>query len=244
MELANEFDVPVPVDEAFRLLTDLERIAPCMPGATLTSVEGDEFHGNVKVKVGPVTTQFKGTAKIAERDETAHTAVLEAKGRDTKGQGNASATIRAELKSSGTNSTTVSLVTDLNISGKVAQFGRSAMADISTKLLGQFADNVKRDLVGAADTTPPAQTTPADIATSKTQAVSEPAVEAPEGSSAAPVAPKPAAATPPREAEPIDLLATAGSPILKQVLPAIAGIGLAVVVIWVWRHRPCRHRKR
>lgn len=239
MELTNEFDVPVPVDEAFALLTDLERIAPCMPGATLTSVEGEDFHGNVKVKVGPVTTQFKGTARIAERDGTAHTAVLEAKGRDTKGQGNASANIRATLTSSGADSTRVSLVTDLNISGKVAQFGRGAMADISAKLLDQFAENVRRDLIAAPTaSTPP---TPPDAGTSTE------ATTAPESSTTTPSTPAasaPRAAAPPREAEPIDLLATAGSPVLKQLLPVIAGIGGVIVLIWVWRHRPCRRRRR
>lgn len=236
MELTNEFEVPVPVDEAFALLTDLERIAPCMPGATLTSVEGEDFHGNVRVKVGPVTTQFKGTARIAAKDESAHTATLEAKGRDTKGQGNASANITAKLSAVGEGATKVSLVTDLNISGKVAQFGRSAMADISAKLLGQFADNVKRDLIGSGTPEPEA----AKGSTASPSAAS-PTAE-PTSSAATPASTAARPSTPPREAEPIDLLATAGSPILKQLIPVAAGMGLMLVIMWVWRHRRCCRR--
>ena len=140
MELSNEFEVSVGIDEAWTILTDLERIAPCLPGAQLDEVEGDEYRGRVKVKVGPITAQYKGTARIVERDDAAHTALVEATGRDTRGQGNATATIRAELSATSDTITHVSLVTDLAVTGKVAQFGRGAMGDVSAKLLGQFVD--------------------------------------------------------------------------------------------------------
>lgn len=139
MELNNEFEVTAPLDEAWRILTDIELIAPCMPGARLTEVEGETFRGTVKVKVGPISAQFKGAASFVEKDDDAHRAVLKAQGRDTGGKGSANATITAHLVPAG-EGTRVTITTDLSISGRVAQFGRGALADISTKLIGQFTD--------------------------------------------------------------------------------------------------------
>jgi carbon monoxide dehydrogenase subunit G len=139
MELTNDFRVGVPVERAWEVLTDVELIAPCMPGAQLQEIEGDEFRGVVKVKVGPITAQYKGKATFVERDDDGHKAVLRAEGRETRGQGNASATITAKLTPDG-EGTAVSVVTDLTVTGRVAQFGRGVMADVSTKLLGQFVD--------------------------------------------------------------------------------------------------------
>jgi carbon monoxide dehydrogenase subunit G len=130
MELTNDFRVGVPVEQAWAVLTDVELIAPCMPGAQLQEVEGDEYRGIVKVKVGPITAQYKGAARFAERDDAAHRAVLRAEGRDTRGQGNANATITATLTPDG-DGTAVSVVTDLTVTGRVAQFGRGVMADVS-----------------------------------------------------------------------------------------------------------------
>src|SRR5882724_3179324 len=123
MELSNEFVVPVAIDEAWGLLTDVERIAPCMPGAELQEIEGDEYRGIVKVKVGPITAEYKGKATFLEKDDAAHKAVLRAEGRETRGQGNANATITATLEED-SDGTKVSVVTDLTVTGKVAQFGR------------------------------------------------------------------------------------------------------------------------
>ena len=139
MELTNEFTVPVPVTRAWEVLTDVELIAPCLPGAQLQEIEGDEYRGIVKVKVGPVTAQYKGAARFVERDEGGHKLVLRAEGRETRGQGNANATITAQLTPDG-EGTAVSVVTDLTVTGRVAQFGRGVMADVSSKLLGQFVD--------------------------------------------------------------------------------------------------------
>ena len=146
MKIEDSFRVEVPVEEAWKVLLDLERIAPCLPGAQLTEVEGDEYRGTVKIKVGPITAQYKGVAKIEEADEANRKVVLQAEGRDTRGQGNASATVIATLVGDG-GGTTVNIDTDLNITGKVAQFGRGVMADVSSKLLGQFADNLKQDVL-------------------------------------------------------------------------------------------------
>ena len=143
MELSNEFDVPVPVNQAWELLTDLERIAPCLPGAQLQEIEGDEYRGIVKIKVGPITAQYKGAAHFVEKDAEAHKAILTASGRDTRGQGNASAAITAELTEKEDGVTHVSVLTDLTITGKVAQFGRGVIGDVSEKLLGQFVKNLE-----------------------------------------------------------------------------------------------------
>ena len=142
MELTHEFTVDAPVERAWAVLTDVERIAPCMPGAELTGVDGDTYHGQVKVKVGPITSQYKGTASFAEMDQAARRLVLKAAGRDTRGQGNASATVTAVMTEQAAG-TKVAVHTDLTVSGRVAQFGRGVMADITGKLLQQFVDNLE-----------------------------------------------------------------------------------------------------
>ena len=142
MELTNDFEVSVPIERAWAVLTDVERIAPCLPGAKLEEIEGDEYRGFVKVKVGPVTAQYKGAARFVERDQEAYKAVLDASGRDSRGQGNANATVTATLEPVG-EATRVHVVTDLNVTGKVAQFGRGVMVEVSTKLMKQFADNLE-----------------------------------------------------------------------------------------------------
>src|SRR5215831_6443565 len=145
MELTNEFRVGVSVPETWKVLTDVERIAPMLPGAQLQEVEGEEYRGIVKVKVGPITAQYKGQATFVERDEAAGRVVLKASGRDTRGQGNANALITATMTPEG-DATRVSVVTDLTITGKVAQFGRGVLAEVSSKLIGQFVDTLQADL--------------------------------------------------------------------------------------------------
>src|SRR5436305_5033342 len=154
MELTNEFRVGVPPAQAWSVLTDVERIAPCMPGAQLQEIEGEEFRGVVKVKVGPITAQYKGKATFVDRDEAGGKVVLKAEGRDTRGQGNANATITALLVPDG-DGTKVTVTTDLNVTGKVAQFGRGVLADVSSKLLGQFVDCLESNVLGDAPPPPP-----------------------------------------------------------------------------------------
>ena len=149
MELAHEFTVNTPIDRAWAVLTDVERIAPCMPGAELTEVDGDTYHGLVKVKVGPITAQYKGTASFVEKDAAAHRAVLKAAGRDARGQGNASATVTAVMTEQG-DGTRVAITTNMTVSGRVAQFGRGVMADVTAKLLQQFVDNLEADVLAPA----------------------------------------------------------------------------------------------
>jgi uncharacterized protein len=149
MELHNEFRVGVSVAEAWNVLTDVERIAPMLPGAELQDVQGDEYKGVVKVKVGPISASYKGTATFVEKDQTSGRVVLKAAGRDVRGQGNASALITAILVPEGDGATRVTVNTDLTVTGKVAQFGRSALADVSGKLIGQFVDALEADLANS-----------------------------------------------------------------------------------------------
>ena len=154
MELVHDFTVPVPADQAWEVLTDIERIVPCMPGATITSVEGDAFEGGMKIKLGPIGMTFKGQGAFVEKDVDQKTAVIQAKGRDAKGNGGAQAVVTAAL--SGSNGTTnVHVVTDLNVSGKAAQFGTGVMKDVSNRLLAQFADNLAAQLTSEPTTAAP-----------------------------------------------------------------------------------------
>jgi carbon monoxide dehydrogenase subunit G len=222
MDLNHQFTVAVPVEDAWRILTNVELIAPCLPGAQLQEIEGDTYRGIVKVKVGPIQAQFKGQASFLERDDVAHKAVLKGEGRDTGGKGNASAVITAEMTAVTADTTAVTVNTDLSITGKVAQFGRGAMADISDKILAQFVENLNTLI---ADTP--------EVATAAASTAPAPTPAAPDTpASAAPVAP---AAESVRkidgpEAAPIDLLSAAGSPILKRAIPVV--IVVAAVVLY------------
>jgi carbon monoxide dehydrogenase subunit G len=215
MELNHHFTVNVPVAEAWKILTNVELIAPCLPGAQLQEVEGDTYRGVVKVKVGPIQAQFKGQASFLERNDVDHKAVLKGEGRDTGGKGNASALITAQLTSISATSTKVEVNTDLAITGKVAQFGRGAMADISDKLLAQFSENLNT-LISEIPSDTAAEPAVAEVAE----------VTAP-SASAEPVVRKIDAP----EAAPINLLDAAGSTMLKRALPVVAGIAVLVVIL-------------
>ena len=223
MELNNDFEVAAPVDLGWAVLTDVERIAPCLPGAQLLEIEGDEFRGVVKIKVGPITAQYKGAASFSERDDVEHRAVLRAEGRDTRGAGNAAADITAELEATDVG-TKVTVTTDLTVTGKVAQFGRGVMADVSKKLMGQFAENLS-DLIAASDdeavVESPANGVTVDAAADDAAVdvlVDEtPAVRVVDAS----------------EVEAIDLLGAAGAPILKRLVPTLLAVVAVVVIILI-----------
>lgn len=204
MDLNHQFTVAVPVEDAWRILTDVERIAPCLPGAQLQEIEGDTYRGIVKVKVGPIQAQFKGQANFIERDDVAHKVVLKGEGRDTTGKGNASAIITAEMTAVDASTTAVTVNTDLSVTGKVAQFGRGAMADISDKLLAQFVVNLNVLIA-----------------------------EQPATAAAPAAAPEPTEGVrtiESAEVAPLDLLSAAGSPILKRAIPVV----VVVVAVLVW----------
>jgi len=233
VELTNEFRVDVPPEEAWAVLTDVERIAPCMPGAQLQEVEGEEYRGVVKVKVGPITAQYKGTATFLEQDAPRR-AVLRAEGREALGQGRATATITAELAADG-DGTAVTLTTDLAISGKVAQFGRGMLADVSTALVGQFVECLGATVLAAGGAAAPAATAPDEV--TAPDADESPAVAGPAPSVPAGAAPAPIRRIDAPEAEPVDLLATTATPVATRIAPVAAGLALLLLLRLFLRRR-------
>ena len=201
MELTNEFRVAVPAAKTWEFLTDVERVAPCLPGATLLSVDGDEFTGTVKVKVGPITVSYKGNAAFLEKDAAAQRVVLKANGKETRGNGNAAAVVTAQLKDEG-DATSVVITTDLTISGKAAQFGRGVLGDVAGNLIAQFAKALEADILGGA---PPAG---AQTVTATAQPT---AVAADAGDS-------------------VDLLKVVAGPMAKRFAPALAALAAGGVI--------------
>jgi len=238
VQLENSFTVPVPVDEAWRVLLDIERIAPCMPGAALDSVTGDDFTGRVKVKLGVITLTYQGKASFVEKDEAAHRAVIDARGRDQRGNGTASAVVTATLAAEG-DRTRVDVLTDLNITGRPAQFGRGVMTDVGNKLLGQFADRLAAQL-GAGDQQPG---TPAAAATVPAPAVSPETVSPEVAPVAAAVAAVPSIPRPIQQPvadpEPINLLEVAGGAAASRYAGPAVGVALLLVLAYALgrRHR-------
>ena len=224
MEINNSFEVKAPLDVAWATLTDLARIAPCLPGATLTSIEGDIYKGHVTVKVGPIVAKFGGQAIFQERNDTEHRAVLKGEGRDTTGKGNASAIITAQLEVVDALTTRCTVSTDLTITGKIAQFGRGALADVSDKLLKQFVVNLETTVL-TQDSNQISTSAKISSATNE-QSVTTSSDETKTRRIITPV-----------ENAPLDLLGSAGMslamPILKRVLPPVIGV-VAVIVAVVW----------
>ncbi len=199
MDLENSFTVPADVETAWKTLLDVEAIAPCMPGATLESVNGDEFTGNVKVKLGPVSMVYGGEARFVSKDDATHTAIIEGLGKESRGTGTAKANVITKLVAEGPMVTRVDVTTELIITGKAAQFGRGVMQDVAGRLVTQFAGNLEQVIgaraqaaAGGADTP-----TPAPIKT----------------------------------ADSINLLETAGVPVLKRAIPVLIGIVVVVGII-------------
>jgi carbon monoxide dehydrogenase subunit G len=254
-QIVNEFTVNRPIDEAWPIICDVERIAPCLPGAQLEEIEGEIYRGKVRVKLGAVATEFAGEAHFVERDDVNHHAKLAAKGRDTKGRGNAAADIIAEAEALSPTSTRCTVTADLHITGKVAQFGRGIMGDVSKKLMDQFAHNLNTmlDDQGSAVAEPGAATvtdatvtdaTVTDTTVTDTTVTDEPAAVAAEQTSAsAPSdeAPRAAAGSGPTvrkingpAAEPVDLAGMAGPAVLKRLIPAVAAL---LLVLLLFRRR-------
>jgi carbon monoxide dehydrogenase subunit G len=216
MEIEDNFRVSTPIEDTWKVLLDIERIAPCLPGAQLQEIEGDEYRGVVKVKVGPITAQYKGTATLAEVDEAGRRLVIDATGRDTRGAGNATASIVVTMLDDN-GGTRVDVVTDLAITGKVAQFGRGVLVDVSSKLMRQFVENLERDVLATQTSGQTAEQ------------VSDPASE-PDAAPAAAAGELRRIES--KEAEPIDLFDMAGESAAKRLIPL--GIG-ALVLFLVWR---------
>ena len=210
MELSNEIEVNAGVEEVWAALNDPERIAPCLPGAQLQEIEGEEMRGVVKVKVGPITAQYKGAAVYQERDKDNWRIVIKGDGRGSSG--NASALITANLDPISDDTTKVNVGTDLTITGKVAQFGRGAIADVSTKLMGQFADNLEQLIEEGGGE--PAAEEPAPAETAADEKPAEPTVRKIDSP----------------EAEAVDLLDVAGTPLLQRIALPVGVLFVLIVL--------------
>ena len=246
-KLLNEFTVNRPIGETWVVLTDVERIAPCMPGAQLKEIEGDVYRGVVKVKLGAIATAFDGQASFLERDDVNFRAVLKGAGRDTTGKGNADALITAQLTSVSPEVTKVVVETDLRVTGKVAQFGRGIMGDVSKKLMTQFADNLNTML---AEQPPVVEEAPAAAeasAESSAEASAESSAESAEPAAQTTTNAAPAPAPAPEQptvrkiegpaAEPIELSSVAGTAVLKRALPFVGGLALLLLILRSLRRR-------
>jgi carbon monoxide dehydrogenase subunit G len=245
MQLENTFTVPAGIDEAWAAFNDPRRVAPCFPGATLDNYEGDSFSGTVKVKLGPISLTYKGKGTFVERDEKARKVVIEASGRDARGNGTASATVTGTLHADSETQTTIKMVTDMTVTGRPAQFGRGVMADVSDKIVGQFSSCLADKLGnGAGAEARPAEKAGAAKAAKSAASAKSPA-PAPTATETAPapaaagtasangVAPKLASAPEPTrsEVDAIDLLGTAGAPVLKRLAPVVIGLLVLFIVL-------------
>jgi carbon monoxide dehydrogenase subunit G len=251
VQLEHTFTVPADVEQAWQVLLDIERIAPCLPGAAIDSVDGDDFTGTVKVRLGPIGLTYKGKASFVEKDAAAHRAVINAQGKDARGNGTANATVTATLTQQGSD-TEVVVHTDLNITGKPAQFGRGVLVDVGNKLIGQFADCLAGKLTGSPQPDAAAEPVVPDAAGQPVvvDVAAEPVVpELPWSDSTAkpaesgPVVPLPAArpthpapahAAPAAEVQPIDLLGSAGPAVAKRLIPVAV---VVVILLLVLRRR-------
>ena len=250
MELDHSFIVPVPPDRAWEVLLDVERIAPCMPGATVEEFDGEVVTGRIKVKVGPVSLTYRGTAKFTERDPDTRVVVVDASGKETRGAGTASAAVRASLVPSG-EGTEVSIHTTMNVTGRPAQFGRGVIAEVGGKLVEQFAQNLAQmisdggdggDAPTSADGAP-ADASPADVSTAEASTADAEPVPAESASAVAPSPPPVLTATAPpavQNEDSINLVRLVGPAVLKRVLPVAAGI--AVLALLGRRLRHLLHR--
>ncbi|HEU5156427.1 MAG TPA: SRPBCC family protein [Streptosporangiaceae bacterium] len=253
MELDHEFTVPVPIEHAWAVLLDVERVAPCMPGATLDSIDGDEFTGRLKVKLGAMTITYKGAARIASKDEATHTVTMEGTGKESRGAGTASATVQAHLHDEG-DITRVTVHTKLNVTGRPAQFGRNILSEVGGKLIGRFAEALHEEI--QRPDTPGPEVAPAagpEQSAPTSQAGQSPATASASPAAAdGPAAPRSDTGSRPspaherrdhrRAAEAIDLLEVAGPAVAKRAAPVAAGF-IAVFTIWrVFRRRRGRHR--
>jgi uncharacterized protein len=221
MKLENEFTVPAPVEQAWQVLLDVERVAPCLPGAALEGSEGDAYRGTMKIKIGPITSSYSGTVRIEEADEAAHRAVMRAQARDSRGQGTAAATITSTMQEV-EGGTRVHVETDMRVTGPAAQFGRGVMQDVSAKLMGRFADCLAEEIAGSAAT---------GVASGGAESARPEPPPGPAGDSAE------AAARPVerRAEEVLDLGEASREALLKRVVPVAAAMGLLILLLGIRR---------
>jgi len=220
MDLQNSFVVPSDIDTAWKQLQDVEGLAPCMPGATLISHDGDDFTGSVKVKLGPVSMVFAGQARFVSKDEATRTVVIEGSGKETKGTGTAKGLVTAVLVEEGPDRTRVDVATEITITGKAAQFGRGVMQDVAGRIIDQFSANLAAMMTAGG-----------------TEASTAAAAE--EGGEGGTTTTTPATpAVLPHHEDSIDLLGTAGAPVLKRAIPvAVALVVVIGVIVWIARRK-------
>ncbi len=233
MQLENEFSVPVPVTQAWSTLLDVQRIAPCMPGATVERVDGDEVAGRVRVKVGPIALSYAGTARFITRDAAEHRIVLEASGRETKGSGTAAAKVETQMIDEGS-ATRVKVLTDLDVTGKPAQFGRGVMSDVAGKLTDQFAACLAKQ-VQAPDGAGAAAGGGAPGQASQAAEVPGPSASQPAGQGTVTALP---GATAVEQPDSLDLIGTVAMPLVKRFAPALAGLLAGILVGALAGRRP------
>ena len=225
MKLENEFTVDAPLDQVWELLMDLERVTPCLPGAALTEQAGEEYKGTMSVKLGPITQEYEGTVKIDEADEEARRAVIRAEGKDARGQGTVSASITSTLHEED-KGTRVHIETDMQVTGRAAQFGRGTMQDVAGKLAGQFADCLEKEIMGVKEEPEqPAATEPEPSAAGVAEEEEQPRRRIIQQD---------------REVEPLDLGEASREAVLKrlkQAAPMAVGVGALVVLVWLIRRR-------
>jgi uncharacterized protein len=249
VKLENEFTVPAPVERAWEVLLDVERVAPCLPGAALTGSEGDEHQGTMTIKIGPITTRYQGTVKIEEADATARRAIMRAQARDSRGQGTAAATITSTMEPV-EGGTRVRVETDMRVTGPAAQFGRGVMQDVSAKLMGRFADCLAAEMgspptrgeppaaddvqvAGTAPQEPPPAPVEPAAPGARTVGPLNPAASpppGPAGDSAAAAAAKPSKPRPTDEV--LDLGEASREAVLKRVVPVAAGVAALLLLLW------------
>lgn len=217
MRFEHEFTVPVPVEQAWAALLDVERVAPCLPGATLDIMEGDEFTGRMKVKVGPITVTYRGSARFEDVDKDSYSLKLKASGREARGSGTADATVAASLAATDDGDTAVKVETTFNVTGRPAQFGRGVMAEVGGKLIDRFAVNLATLLAEE----------PHDADVRHLTAVPEPPPDT------HPAGTLRTSRTPDEEA--LDLMEIAGAPILKRAAPIVGALALVAVLVWLIR---------
>lgn len=217
MELQNSFTVPSDLETAWATLLDVAKVAPCMPGATLESVDGDKMTGKVKVKLGPVSMTYAGSARFVSKDESTHTAVIEGTGKESRGTGTAMAHVATSLVSQGPEVTRVDVTTDLTITGKAAQFGRGVVQDVAGRIIDQFAANLATVLSPPESVEPAAQPEDDQLEAGPTIA--------------------PASPLRPADQDSIDLLGTAAAPVLKRAAPLLAGLVILGLIVWISRRR-------
>ncbi|MEU7816461.1 SRPBCC family protein [Pseudonocardia sp. NPDC049154] len=235
MQLENKFTIAAPIADAWAALNNPETVAPCFPGATLTEYTGDSFTGTVKVKLGPISLTYKGKGTYIERDDANHKVVIDATGRDSRGNGTAAAKVTGSMKADGPDKTEVTMVTDMTITGRPAQFGRGVISDVADKIIGQFSSCLADKLAEKHEAQAPAAAepvTPATTAAPATPTAGGVASELPKPT-ATPAASKPAPLK--SSVDAIDLLDTAGAPIVKRLVPVAGGLGVLLAIFLIIR---------